>query len=230
MRRGMKVFIIFAVLFCYAFCTVSIAAEDNPGFFKRLFGKAKPPAETEVEEVPEEKMPEEEVMPDEPKDDMAVPEEITRPLEKDEMIEDIKTTFERYEDELLSRVQNVLVSIDDNGKLVYKFKRESGEVVGLEDLDLDEIRSLYNKVGNIAAVIHHERIMQRQKQIERIQRQTQGPVVPGEAQGPSGVPMPPRVPRTSIVPKQPTEILPSVPQPPSVPPSPPKAPVAPEAR
>ncbi|MFH1791745.1 MAG: hypothetical protein ABH885_07190 [Candidatus Omnitrophota bacterium] len=130
--------------------------------------------------------------------------------DREEMLLSILDELDMWGDEIAGVIPGLVKSQKD-GKLVYMYKKDSGEVVDVKDLDSDLLRSLYVRISRQAAVLDAERIneqlaiMNQVQELERLRR------------------LPEAAPSVPQVPKAPGASGANVPKIPS-PPSPPKPP------
>lgn len=133
-------------------------------------------------------------------------------LTKEQKIESMESNISIYGDELISRIPAIVKEKDSKGSIIYKYKKESDEVLDFKDLDDETIASLYRRVVNEAVVIRTDRITRQVQQQMELLRATQRPPV---------MPQPPLQPVTP--PPQPPRTYSAPPAPPSLPPSPPSS-------
>ncbi len=115
--------------------------------------------------------------------------------------------IEQYGRDITDKVPG-LISVVENGRTVYKYKKAGGEVTPLADLDDKTLYGLYIKVRNAATVLHTEEIARQLDAIENSRVPGRYPrLVPvnPEERAPSVVPAPPQavnVPSTPTVPRE----------------------------
>lgn len=223
MNRCAKIVCLFVVLLCYAFCTISLAEEENVGFMKRMWRRIYRGQEktgTTGEEKMREAVKEETVEPagetglgPKPKMEARVEPEPTR----EEMIQLISKYLADYGDEISARMANIVKKVDADGKISFLFKMPNGEEVAFKDLDGETLLGVYRRISNQAVLIRQEILqlrLQQLRRLEQMQRQerlTHPPQSPVPHQQP--VVQPPQVPNAPMPPGG-AQIPPS---PPSIP-------------
>ncbi|MCK4462960.1 MAG: hypothetical protein KAU58_01480, partial [Candidatus Omnitrophica bacterium] len=93
-------------------------------------------------------------------------------------------------DEISVRIPELVKKTDEKGNIVYKFKKESGEVVDFKDLDDEALSKLYRRVTTQAVLIRTERLNRQLQQLRQIQQPPQVPRPPQPVVQPS---QPPKV-------------------------------------
>ena len=153
---------------------MSFAQEKDVGFVKRMWRNI----------IHRGKVEEKEIAPKKPVP--TVPEELT----KEEKIEGINNNLYVSGDEISVRIPELVKKTDEKGNIVYKFKKESGEVVDFKDLDDEALSKLYRRVTTQAVLIRTERLNRQLQQLRQIQQPPQVPRPPQPVVQPS---QPPKV-------------------------------------
>lgn len=175
MRKILIISLMLIIGYWLPVANFSFAQEKDAGFIKGMWRKI-----IERDKV-EEKTPK--------KPAPRAPKELT----KEEKIEALNDNLYVYGDEISVRIPNLVKKTDKKGNTIYKFKKESGEVVDFKDLDDKAFSKLYSKVGNEAGLIRTERISTQLQQLRQIQRPTQAPKPPPGVQPPKTY-IPPKIP------------------------------------
>jgi hypothetical protein len=202
MRMFVKVFSVLCIV-SLVFCALSYAEEEKEGFMKRMWGRFGAKTEKDAEEGEEiapmpEGVPMESAVKKEPEGERTErktdkDEAIPRPkLTKEEIIERMEKNLERYGDELLSAMPNIIKKEDEEGNVVYLFRRSSGQEVEFEELSEEELLAIYRKMINEVAIIRYRRVEKQLETLERI------PKIPKAVSRPT-----PEVPKIPEIPKAP---------------------------
>jgi len=214
-RKALVVLSILCFLSASFAVVASFAQDEDEGFVKRMWKKARRAKQTEevpkspevvvseeVEEVEVEIAPKEKQV---PASEIKVPER----LDKEFMLDVMRSNLDAYGNELSGRIPNIVAEALPGEKVAYKFKKETGEIVDFENLDKDKLFVVYRTLLNEANMIRTERMNRQLQQIRQVQQQIQ------QARPPQVV-------------KPPT--LPQIPQPPRIPTPPPQPPRPPQQR
>lgn len=121
-------------------------------------------------------------------------------MTREEMLKDLADTLDD-EDEVLGAVPELKKETDPEGKIFYTYNGTR-----LQDLDLDTLRGLYNKVNRQIAMINTNRINEQLEVIRNAQnaaRLQQRTVVPAPPTVPASAPRVPQTPRTPPPPPAP---------------------------
>ncbi len=177
MRKILIISLILVTGYWLLVTNISFAQEKDAGFVKRMWRKI----------IQRGKAEEKEIAPKKPVS------RVQRDLTKEEKIEVINDNLYLYGDEISVRIPNLVKGTDKKGNIIYKFKKESGEVVDFKDLDDETLSNLYRRVVNEAVLIRTDRINTQLQQLRQIQRPPQAPKPPPVIQPPK-IYIPPKAP------------------------------------
>lgn len=180
--------IIFIICYSLLITSVSFSQDEDAGFLKKMLRRI-----FQKREVKEDR-PKEKIEQKEP----------PAPLTKEAMLDIINNNLYIFGEELSSRIPNLVTVTDEEGNILYKYKKDEDQILGLEDLDEETISGLYRKVLNESNLLRSERLNVQLQQSKQIQRPPQVPPTP---------PQPVRPPPTAPKPYTP----PKTPQPPRIP-------------
>jgi len=200
-----KLLLIFAIChLLFANISVSFAEDEDIGFVKRLWRKLINKEKYEKKEILKE--PHEVLLKDiEVSEEKDMANEAAKfVLTKEQMIEVMNHNLSIYGDEIRIKIPEI-VKETIRDKIVYRFKKDTGEITDFEALDEEVITGLYRRVVNEAVVIRTDRLnkqlqqqmqmQQQQTQLMRTQQQMQRPVTPPpqppKVQTPPNIPPPP---------------------------------------
>ena len=127
-------------------------------------------------------------------------------VSRDEMIDDIMVEADNYEDDLTGRVRGLSMEKGANGTFSLLYKVPGGTTQKLSDLTDKDLKALYIKVMQAAAVLRVDELDQ-QMELIRVNRNITGvPVVPTRPQAaPAVAALPPSAnPAAQSVPRIPT--------------------------
>lgn len=250
MKLIQKCAILTVMIVCCLVLTQSVAfAQDKQekGFWGGLFSRGEQKTEgpapiTKTEPIVQQNAPEPvstvEVTP--PQDDsvLAVPdvEGVTDEgaqtkvtfktgVPKQDMIDGIKANLMVWRNEITDIIGDLVETTDDKGNVIYKFRKSSGELVFLEELDEGTLAGLFSVVNNAAINLQSQRIHRDQAQIQRAHEaqrvfQQQQATQTQQTMSAQQVHSPPQVPQTAQTPQAysppPTVQTPQVYHPPTV--------------
>lgn len=177
MRKILIISLILVTGYRLLVTNISFAQEKDAGFVKGMWRKI----------IQRSKGEEKERAPRRP-----VP-RVAKDLTKEEKVEVINNNLYVFGDEISAKVPELVKKTDEEGNIVYKFKKESGEVVDFKDLDDEALSRLYRRVVNEAVLIRTERLNIQMQQLRQIQRPPQAPPPPPVVQPPKTY-IPPKVP------------------------------------
>lgn len=177
MRKILIKTLLLSTVCCLLTAGMSFAQEKDVGFVKRMWRKI----------IHRGKVEEKEIAPKKP-----VP-RVQKELTKEEKIEIINNNLYVYGDEISVKIPKLVKKTGEEGNIVYKFKKESGEAVDFKDLDDETLSKLYRRVTTEAVLIRTERLNTQLQQLRQIQRPPQAPKPPPVVQPPK-IYTPPKVP------------------------------------
>jgi len=223
MKKNVKILCLFCLL-SFILCTFSYAKEE--GFIRRMLNRFSPKAKIETKVEEEEKKAEEKKVKQGPVKEVIPTDE--------EMVNRIKDALDEYGKDLISRVARLVRGVDEEGNLIYLFRKSSGKEVDFEDLDEEVLYNLYRNVTTQARIIRQEKLDRQTDQLRQFRRIEEQRRTIRRPQAPQ-IPRPPTLPTVHTGPPSSPPAPPSVPVPPSQsvsqpPQLPPRPPTVPETR
>ena len=183
MRKILIISLILVTGYWLLVANISFAQEKDAGYLKSMWRKIIQKGKVEEKEIAPKKL----VLPEKPVP--TVPKELT----KEEKIEVINNNLYVYGNEISVKIPKLVKKTDEEGNIIYKFKKGSGEVVDFKDLDDETLSKLYRRVVNEAVLIRTERLNTQIQQMRQIQRPPQAPKPPPVIQPPKAY-IPPKIP------------------------------------